>query len=320
MSETEADRPPAPRRASQPTTALLLPVADRPTRRLTTTMIAALVFLGAMASLATTMVGLIGWQASREVSRSLTVELPATTAASEVEAVAEALAALDGVGTARPLGSGETRALLEPWLGTDRLEGILLPRLIAVTTIASAAVPVGSIERTATALLPSAIVIDHRRMAGNASDAVEAVLAVGVAVLAALLLALALGARALTRAAVAGQGDTIEVLQVLGTPDDLIARAFSRRMRRAALNGAALAVLLVVVTATTIVAVFGGGAVPRVTPVLAAGAAAAILVPAVLAVLLCGTQASRSARRALLGLEIDPGFVRAAGRPTSPAT
>lgn len=320
MSETEAEEPSTPRRPPQPTTALLLPVADRPTSRLTTSMIAALVFLGAMASLSATMVGLIGWQASREVSRSLTVELPATTAPADVEAVAEALAALGGVSAARPLGSGETRALLEPWLGTDRLEGILLPRLIAVTTVPAEAVPVAAIERAATALRPSAIVIDHRRMAGDAAGAMEAVVAVGGAVLAALLLALALGTRALTRAAVAGQGDTIEILQILGTPDDLIARAFSRRMRRAALNGAALAVVLVVVAAATILVVFGAGAVSRVTPTLAGAAALSILVPAAVAVLLCGAQASSSARRALLGLEVDPGFVRAAARPASQST
>lgn len=315
MSMADAQPARLARRRPPATVALLLPVADPATSRLTTSMIASMVFLGALVTLVTFSAGLVAWQAARDVSESLTVELPATTAADEVAAAEQTLRTITGVVSVRVLSVSETRALLEPWLGTDRLEDILLPRLIAVT-VPAGSFPLASsaIENAVRPLAPAAIVIDHRRVAAEAGGLMELTLAVGGTLVLVLVVALSVATRALTRAAVASQSATIEVLQILGTPDDQIAGAFSRRIRQAASAGAAVAVVLAATVAIGIVVSFWSAFGPLTTAWTLVGAALAISLPGLLSVLLCTLQANAAARKALREPTAPPGT----GTATSP--
>lgn len=162
-----------------------------------------------------------------------------------LQQAAEILRATPGLDEVAIVPAAESEALLQPWLGSGTDLSLLpVPRLLTARRTGPFDARALSAELSA---IPGASLDDHtawserlERMAGGAT-------------LAALLaLVLILGATAIaivfaTRAAIAGNAATVEVLSVLGAEDSFVVRAFRSRFLRIGLRGALIGLAAAVV-------------------------------------------------------------------------
>ncbi|PKU22013.1 cell division protein FtsX [Telmatospirillum siberiense] len=233
-----------------------LPLEKDATSRFLPWLVAPMVFLCAVALAGVFILsGLIGrWD--RDVSGTLTVEIAAASgdaresAERTRERVDQAVALLNGfpgVANARALTQDQLVALLAPWLGnSELLRELPLPALIDVTTRAESPPDLIALTAKLAQTVEGASLDDHRvwlsrliRLSRSIEWlAIAIVMLIGGVTSATVFYA--------TRTGMAIHQEVIEVLHLIGAPDDYIARQFADRAFVLALKGGVVGLALTV--------------------------------------------------------------------------
>ncbi|MEO1103020.1 MAG: FtsX-like permease family protein, partial [Pseudomonadota bacterium] len=154
------------------------------------------------------------------------------------EAVAEILSGLAGVEEVAILSTAQSEALLEPWLGVGADLSLLpIPRMVTAQRGAGFNPDAASAALSA---VPGASLDDHSGWSERLSAMAATVTGAAMAGLALMLVATAISIVFATRATIATNRDTVEVLHVLGADERFIQRAFRGRFLRIGVRGAAL--------------------------------------------------------------------------------
>lgn len=189
-----------------------------------------------------------GWQ--RQISDEVTIQIKPVSGADMDGLVARAVdiaMQLPGVTSAAAIPEAQSRALLEPWLGSDLNLGELpIPRLVAVRVNESA--NLAALARQLRAEIPTAAVDDHGQWLQRLSSMARMMTFCGIVVLGLVFAATALCVVFATRGAMASNRIVIEVLHFVGAEDAYIAREFQRHflllgLKGAGIGGAAVALI-----------------------------------------------------------------------------
>lgn len=224
-----------------------LPLERDATSRFLPWMVAPMVFLCAVALAGAFILhGLIGrWD--RDVSGTLTVEIaaaPGDAAESaertreKVERAITLLNGFPGIANAQALTQEQLVTLLAPWLGNaELLRELPLPALIDVTTRPENPPDLVTLAAQLSSAVEGASLDDHRvwlsRLIGL-SRSIEWLAIVVVVLIAGVTSVTVFYA---TRTGMAIHQEVIEVLHLIGAPDDYIARQFADRAFSLALKG-----------------------------------------------------------------------------------
>ena len=180
------------------------------------------------------------WQS--QISREATIQIkPAPdfdieAALSEARSIA---LTFSGVRDASIVSINDTKALLEPWLGSDfDVEALPVPRLVIVTVDPALPPDFTAMREMVTAKIPNSNVDDHRNWVDRLVKMARTMVVLGVGVLALVLAATALAVVFATRGAMSGNGHIIEVLHFVGAESTFIARQFRNRFLLNGIKGA----------------------------------------------------------------------------------
>lgn len=178
------------------------------------------------------------WEAELAGTATIRISAPEDQLAAQTEAVLTALAQTPGIATTRVISDAEQIELLEPWFGEGLpLETLRLPVLIEVTEEGAGPDPEGLRQRLA-AEAPGAVYDNHGRWRAPLIEAAQRLRTVGVIALVLIAVVTATTIALAASAALAANGQIIEVLRLVGARDAWITRAFVRRFSTRALVGA----------------------------------------------------------------------------------
>ncbi|WMS43249.1 hypothetical protein RDV64_02270 [Acuticoccus sp. MNP-M23] len=155
-----------------------------------------------------------------------------------VERAAQILRTTPGLDDVDALSAGEAEALLSPWLGSDADFSLLpIPRLVTANRTGPLD---GDALRSALAAVPGTSLDDHRDWSARLEGMAATVSAGAIGALVLMLVATVLSIVFATRAAIATNAGTVEVLSMLGADDRFIQRAFRGRFLRIGVRGAGI--------------------------------------------------------------------------------
>lgn len=232
--------------------------------------IAIMTFLTVLAVAAGMGLGEAAGSLGRDLQGRLTVQL---VEANPDAREAQAKAALAELGRLAPVAKAERvdearmRALLEPWLGKEGLDGDLpIPVLIDVTLAENDGRSIDAVTRALRPVAPSARVEPHARFLSPVTGLLGTLrwLAAGLVLLMAAATAAAVVLAA--RAALDTHRATIDVMHLMGASDSRVARLFQRRAALDAVFGSAIGFVLGV-----LVVLFVGSSLAAVDAVIVAG-------------------------------------------------
>lgn len=196
-----------------------------------------------------------GWQEELAGTATIRISAPDDQRVAQTDAVLAALSQTPGIATTRVVETEEQKALLAPWFGNDLpLEALRLPVLIEVTEEGDGPDAEGLQARLA-AEAPGAVYDNHNRWRRPLIEAAERLQSVSTLALVLIACVTAVTIALAASAALAANGQIIDVLKRVGARDDWITRAFVRRFALRALGGAAIGTVL----AMGVVLVFPSG-------------------------------------------------------------
>ena len=206
--------------------------------------IAIMTFLSAITAGAATMVvsSAAEWQSA--VSREVTIQVRPVSGR-DIEADVRAATALargaPGIADVRAYTKEESEKLVEPWLGSGLALGELpIPRMIVVKLAPGATPDFSALRSALAAQLPDAGLDDHRGWIDRMRAMAEAVVVVGVAILALVIVVTVLSVTFATRGAMATNRPIIEVLHYVGATDRFVAGQFQRHFLILGFKGGAI--------------------------------------------------------------------------------
>jgi len=250
-----------------------LPLQHDAASRFVPYVIAVMVYLAAIALAGSMLVAaaLGGW--TRGLSGTLTVQVlpnpggPAATA-KDIGAALKILRATSGITAARALDERSSRALLKPWLGGGAMAPeIPVPRLIDVSVRPGAALDMARLTSRLRSAVPTAEIDDHRKWLSRLFGLANSLEAIALIVLMLTAAAAACAVIFAARSGLSVHKRVIDILHLIGAPDQYIARQFERRAFAQGLIGgivglgAAIATLLVMGRLFSGVELFDLGAV-----------------------------------------------------------
>lgn len=210
-------------------------------------LVAIMVFLGilSISGVAVFDAILSGW--TRAVTGTVTVQIPGLGPTAELEdeqaRTSRAVRALNGlpnVASARVLTNSEIDALIAPWLGDDITSADLpLPSLIDIALTDDSTSAVDELRAAVIAVVPDAIVDDHRRWFEHLIELTEGFRALAIGAAFVVVVALALTVVYATRASLAEFSEVISVLHFIGARDLYVANQFAKRTLASAIRGCA---------------------------------------------------------------------------------
>jgi cell division transport system permease protein len=223
------------------------------------------VVIGIMAFLAALALGAVllaersavGWR--QGLADRLTVQIVPSSADDAAALEREAGAALAvlratrGIAHAALLSSGETAALVEPWLGKNAIIPELpVPRLIDATVVPGTPIDLSGLARRMKQAAPHALLDDHRRWIGRLQGLADTVTFSAYGILLLIAVAMAATVSFATRAGLEAHHGKVELLHQMGAQSGFIAHAFERHYLLSAffagLAGAGLASIFFVIT------------------------------------------------------------------------
>jgi cell division transport system permease protein len=180
-----------------------------------------------------------------ELAGNVTVQIPAPAQADlrgvRLDQALGVLTDTPGVRGARVLDDRQMARLLEPWLGPAGLAaGLPIPDLISVALKPGATVDIETLRQRLGAVVPGAIVDDHREWIDAVERFARTVNIVAVLIVALVSLAAIATVVFVTRTGLAIHRRIIELLHLIGAQDDYIARQFQAQALRLALVGGAV--------------------------------------------------------------------------------
>lgn len=179
------------------------------------------------------------WTAELEGSLTIQVKPQQEIALDDqIDAVLAVLSTTEGVTSASPLTHDEVRDLLDPWLGEAREgEDLPLPALVDVTLADGETVDMLQLAERLAAAAPGIELDTHRQWLGEllAAASSATILSIGILVLIGgttmLIVVFA------TRASLAANHETVEVLHLVGAPDSFVAGEVQRHFLQLGLRG-----------------------------------------------------------------------------------
>ncbi|MEQ8192907.1 MAG: FtsX-like permease family protein [Rhodospirillales bacterium] len=236
-------------------------------------LIAFMVFLAILSAAGTFILGGMVARWDRNMSATLTVQLPTTDRAKQDEQnVARALKILrgtPGVFEARAVTADEMAGLLEPWLGRSKaISELPLPRLIDVELLPDSQVDIAALSQKLRSAVPSASIDDHRIWLDRFLRLIHMIQGVAVAIL--ILIGAATVGTVIftTRTGLAVHQEAVEVLHLIGAKDSYIARQFATRALLLALRGGLIGLALAVpalIAVSILSSTFDTGMIPKVS-------------------------------------------------------
>ena len=210
--------------------------------------IAVMAFLAALALGASLIAerAALGWQAG--LSNKLTVQVMVpeqgdarTELDRQTNAALAVLRATSGIAHADVLSDKDTVALVQPWIGTDKLvDELPLPRLIDADVAPGAPVNLPALAAQLKSAAPNAVLDDHSRWIGRLKSLSDTVIYAAYGILLLIAIATAATVSFATRAGLDAHHEMVALLHQMGARANFIARAFERHYFISAL-GAALA-------------------------------------------------------------------------------
>jgi cell division transport system permease protein len=209
-----------------------------------TIVIAILTFLAALTAGAVTM--LVGtasdWQA--DVGREMTIQVRPVSGRdieADVHAAMNIAQSATGIAEVRAYTKEESEKLVEPWLGSGLALGDLpIPRLIVVKLASGVTPDLATMRKSLATQVPSASLDDHRGWIGRMRAMAETAVAVGIAILALVVVVTMLSVTFATRGAMATNSAIVEVLHYVGATDGFISTQFQRHFLLLGLKGGAI--------------------------------------------------------------------------------
>lgn len=224
-----------------------------------------MVYLAALALIATVAVANLAERWDNGLTGRMTVQIPPPDPAaggpdltSRVQTVLDVLRSQPGVQRADTVSEDRMQRMLRPWLGDNAESADLpLPRLISVTTTPGSAVTAEELQNAIAPAVPDAIVDDHQQALGRFLDIIWT-----VRMLALLVLALVTGAAVITivfvtRTGLAIHRSVIELLHLIGAQDGYVAAQFQRHAMRLGFAGGVIGLALALVTLAALSQVIG---------------------------------------------------------------
>lgn len=154
----------------------------------------------------------------------------------DIETVLAVMKGTDGVREAEALPRAVSEDLLAPWIGSEGLDKLPIPRLIRVVIDEKKPPDMAALEKSLATAVPPARLDSHRqweaelrRMAGTLS--ILSWLVLGLIALSAVTMVVSA-----SRAVLAANAGIVEVLHLAGAEDSTIARAIDRRFLSAGLS------------------------------------------------------------------------------------
>jgi cell division transport system permease protein len=182
------------------------------------------------------------WQSN--VAREVTIQIrprPGRDLEADMLKAAAITTAFAGVAEVRPYSKEESLRLLEPWLGTGlKFDDLPLPRIIVVRITPGKAPDLARLRRALAEQVPAASLDDHRGFVDRMRAITGVALALGVGVLALVLMATVLSVTFATHSAMATNRHVIEVLHLIGARDAFIGEHFQRHFLQLGLKGGAI--------------------------------------------------------------------------------
>lgn len=212
-----------------------LPLRRDATSRFLPWIIAVMVYLAALSLAGAIVLGeaITAW--SKDLTGTLTVQIPITegepdaTEARVLKAV-DLLRRTPGIVQVSVLDQRQMGALLEPWLGPDiALSKLPLPKLIDVTLADDANVDTVSLGLRLTAIVPDAVIDDHRKWLDELLRLARSIELVSVVVVVLIGLAAVATVVFAARAGLAVHRSVIEIMHVIGARDSFVAAQFQRQ-------------------------------------------------------------------------------------------
>jgi cell division transport system permease protein len=196
-------------------------------------LIAIMVFLTALALAGALSLTSAAEGISRELSRTLTVQIVHSDRAvreREARAAATAIGKLPGVASVKPFNRDEIGRLLEPWLGAATFDPELpLPALVDVTFQPSHSDGPGRVRAALGKVAPHARIDEQSDWLEPLSGLLSTLRWLGLGVVSLVVLAMVGTVVLATRAALNTHRETIEVMHLMGATDGQISRLFERR-------------------------------------------------------------------------------------------
>lgn len=187
------------------------------------------------------------WEAELAGTATIRISAPADQRQAQTDAVLAALSQTPGIASARVMDDDEQRELLAPWFGNDLpLDTLRLPVLIDVTETDDGPDAEGLRQRLA-ADAPGAIYDSHGRWRTPLVEAAGRLRSISLTALFLIAGVTATTIALAASAALAANGQVIDVLRLVGAKDGWITRAFVRRFTARALIGAAVGTLVALV-------------------------------------------------------------------------
>jgi cell division transport system permease protein len=154
---------------------------------------------------------------------------PSESLARETANALEVLRATPGIARAAPLSTGETAALVEPWLGKNAI----IPELPMPVLIDASIAPGEQIDLIALAgalkrAAPNSVLDDHSRWIGRLRGLADTIIFSAYGVLVLIAIALAATVAFATRAGLDANRELVELLHQTGAQGGFIAGAFER--------------------------------------------------------------------------------------------
>jgi cell division transport system permease protein len=214
------------------------------TGRSLTAVIAILTFLAALTAGAVTMV--VGtasdWQA--DVGREVTIQVRPVSGRdieADVRAALNIAQGTAGIAEVRAYTKEESEKLVEPWLGSGLALGDLpIPRMIVVRLTPGMTPDLAALRKSLATQVPSASLDDHRGWIDRMRAMADTAVAVGLSVLALVIVVTVLSVTFATRGAMATNSAIVEVLHYVGATDSFIAGQFQRHFLLLGLKGGAI--------------------------------------------------------------------------------
>lgn len=188
---------------------------------------------------------------AKGLSQEVTVqvrEIEARDIDADVSAVISLLKETPGVTGAEDIGREAAEKLLEPWLGSEGLDALPVPRIIRVAVDQARPPDFESLAADLKQVSPGASLDTHRRWEDELTRMAGTLTALSVLIL--LLISGSAVAMVIfaTRAVLDANRQTVDVLHLVGAEDAYIARAINRRFLATGLWSGGLGVLLALLT------------------------------------------------------------------------
>jgi cell division transport system permease protein len=217
--------------------------------------IAVMAFLAALALGASLIAerAALGWRAGLSDKLTVQVLVPEKGQSNDIRAELDrqtnaALAVLQtasGIAHASILSEKDTMALIEPWIGSDKLiDDLPLPRLIDADVTPGAPVDLAALTAKLKNAAPNAVLDDHSRWIARLKGISDTVIWAAYGILLLIAIATAATVSFATRAGLDAHHEMVALLHQMGARAGFIARAFERHYFVSALGAAAAGTVL----------------------------------------------------------------------------